>query len=77
MSSEQRYPVLDQVSLPDEHKAVLHDITADQARLVHNVICEAADGTRLWIASPGEFGPDAFVSVHGDGEMLSANTWSG
>jgi hypothetical protein len=77
MTYDRSYPILEQVSLPGGDKAVLYDMPPDRAHVVGNLACEAADGTLRWSASPGTLGPDAFVAVRTDGELLLANTWSG
>jgi hypothetical protein len=71
------YSVREQVALPNGCKALLYDMPISGARVVNNVACEAPDGSLLWTASPGEFGPDEFIGLRFDGAMLVANTWSG
>ena len=71
------YAVREQVDLPNGCKALLFDMPISRAHVVNNLACEAPDGSLLWTASPGEFGPDEFVAMRLDGDMLVANTWSG
>jgi hypothetical protein len=71
------YPVLEQVTLPDGSWAVLYDMAVVGSHVVKNLLCSEPDGTTRWTASPGEMGPDGFVSVQLDGQFVKANTWSG
>jgi hypothetical protein len=71
------YALRDQIALPNGCKALLYDMPMSGAHVVKNIVCEAPDGSLLWTASPGEFGPDEFTSLRMDGAMLVGNTWSG
>lgn len=55
----------------------MYDMPDMGARAVANLACEEPDGAIVWTATPGNVGPDAFVSVRLDGTHLVANTWSG
>ena len=77
MPNEKLFPVLAQVGLPDGSKVFLYDMPPEGAHVISNLTCETADGTMLWSASPGQFGPDAFVRICIDDDELTANTWSG
>ena len=77
MPNQKPFPVLAQVGLPDGNKVILYDMPPDGAHIVSNLTCETADGTVLWRASPGQFGPDSFIRVRIDDNELTANTWSG
>jgi hypothetical protein len=71
------YPIREQVVLPDGCKALLYDMPIHGAGVVSNLACETPDGSVVWTASPGDAGPDEFVSMRFDGNTLVANTWSG
>jgi hypothetical protein len=69
--------VRQQVALSIGRRALLYDMPIRGAQVANNLVCEAPDGSVLWTASPGNAGPDEFVSVRFDGDALVANTWSG
>lgn len=71
------YAVREQVALLNGSRALLLDMPISGSQVVNNVVCEAPDGSLLWTACPGEFGPDKFVGLRVDDALLVANTWSG
>lgn len=71
------HPVREWIALPNGHKALLYDMPIVASHVVRNLTCETSDGSLIWAASPGDFGPDEFVAIRLDGDMLVANTWSG
>jgi hypothetical protein len=71
--------IIERVSLPDGSGSVtVYEVTGDLgAHVAANLVCENSDGTARWVASPSKFGPDLFVGVRRDGDLIAANTWSG
>jgi hypothetical protein len=66
------------IDLPDgSGRLVLYDWSQNQDYRLENLVCLDANGTVVWTARlPRNTGPDGFVEISLDGDVIRANTWS-
>jgi hypothetical protein len=71
-------PILRSVDLPNgSGRLVLFDWSTSKQYRFENLVCLDARGAPVWRAMlPKNSGPDTFVSVELDGDVIRANTWS-